>query len=138
MRQPGEITEVKNGMMEITFCRKEACAACNACEGGKKEHKIWVRGTGRVGDIAVVDMPDRIVVRASAIAYGVPLMGLVTGMLAGSAVSQETVWGPLIGAALGLGTGLIILKMTEKKRSSDPDWNPRVVSILERGSTMDD
>ncbi len=135
MRQPGEITEVKKGMMEITFCRKEACAVCNACEGGKKEHKIWVRGTGRVGDIAVVEMPDQIVVRASAMAYGVPLAGLLAGLLAGSALSQESTAGMLIGAALGLGAGLMTLKLTEKKRSGHPDWNPRVVEILERGGT---
>ncbi len=138
MTQPGVITEVKNGMMEITFCRKEACAACNACEGGKREHKIRVRGSGRVGDIALVEMPDQIIVRASAMAYGVPLVGMVAGLLLGSAVSQENIWGPLMGALLGLGAGLTILKLTEKKRSSHPDWNPRVVEILKGGSAAEE
>ena len=53
MRQPGEITRVTGNMLEITFCRPEACATCNACEGGKREHVLWVQGEGQVGDIAV-------------------------------------------------------------------------------------
>ena len=137
MRQPGEITEVKNGMMEITFCRPEACAACNACEGGKKEHKIWVRGEGRVGDIALVDMPDRMVVKASAIAYGLPLVGLVGGMLLGNTLSGgQDAWS-LAGAGIGLGLSLLALKITEGKRRGREDWTPRVVDILEKGEQVD-
>lgn len=137
MRQPGEITAVKQGMMEITFCRPEACAACNACEGGKREHKIWVRGSGNIGDIAVVDMPDGMIVKASVMAYGLPLAGLMIGMLIGSAVTQESIWGMLTGAALGLGASLMTLKFTEKNRRGHPEWSPRVVDILERGTSTE-
>ena len=132
MRQQGEITDKKNGMLEITFCRLEACAACNACEGGKREHKIWIKGNGRVGDIAIVDMPDQMIVKASAVAYGLPLAGLMAGMLIASAITGENTWGMVIGAALGLGISMAILKMTEKNRSTKPEWNPRVVDIMER------
>ena len=133
MRQPGEITEIKNGMTEITFCRPEACAACNACEGGKKEHRIMVKGTaGHVGDIAIVDMPDRMVVRASAIAYGLPLVGLLAGMILGNVFSGGRDGFTLLGAAVGLGASLLLLKGTEKNRANRAEWTPRVVDILER------
>ena len=121
MRQPGEITALRDGMMEITFCRPEACAACNACEGGKKEHRIWVRGAGRIGDIAIVDMPDSMVVKASAVAYGLPLIGLMGGLLLGSLISGESTGGMLIGAAAGLGVSLLALKLTEKKRKKQEE-----------------
>ena len=137
MRQPGEITDSRNGMMEITFCRPEACAACHACEGGKKEHRIRVKGEGRIGDIAIVDMPDRMVAKASAIAYGLPLMGLLTGMLAGYAVSGGKDVPSLTGAALGLAVSLLVLKLTEKRRAGREEWTPRGVDILEKGEQME-
>ena len=132
MRQPGEITQVKNGMMQITFCRPEACAACNACEGGKKEHAIWVRGEGRVGEIAIVDMPDRMVAKASFIAYGIPLITLLIGMIAGNLVTGGGDAGTAAGAAAGLAAGLLFLKITEKSRAGRDEWSPRVVDVLEK------
>jgi len=132
MRQPGEITKVQNGMMEVTFCRPEACAACNACEGGKKEHSIWVRGEGNVGEIAIVDMPDRMVVRASAIAYGMPLVCLLGGMALGHFVTGGGDVGTAVGALLGLAAGMVLLKVTEKHRRGREEWSPKVVDILER------
>lgn len=133
MRQPGEITASGNGMMEITFCRPEACASCKACEGGKKEHKIRVKGEGRVGDIAIVDMPDTMIVKASAIAYGLPLIGLLAGMALGYALSGGKDISSLAGAAAGLAASLVVLKTTEKCRAGKEKWNPRVVEILEKG-----
>lgn len=134
MRQPGEITQVKNGMMQITFCRPEACAACNACEGGKKEHSIWVRGEGRIGEIAIVDMPGRMVVKASAIAYGLPLLLLLAGMILGNVLTSGTDAGTAAGAAAGLAAGLGILKLTEKRRRDREEWSPKVVDILEKSA----
>jgi len=130
MRQPGEITQVKGGMMQVTFCRPEACAACNACEGGKKEHSIWVRGEGRVGEIAVVDMPDRMVARASFVAYGMPLLTLLAGMIGGYLVTGGSDAGAGIGAAAGLAAGMTALAVTEKGRRGKEEWHPRLVDIL--------
>ena len=137
MRQPGEITGCRNGMLEVTFCRPEACAACKACEGGKREHKIWVRGEGRVGDIAIVDMPDGMVVRASFIAYGLPLAGLLLGMILGNVLSGGKDLFTMIGAGTGLVISLGFLKGTEKLRAGKEEWNPRLVDILEKGMPAD-
>ena len=93
-------------MMQITFCRPEACAACNACEGGKKEHSIWVRGEGRIGEIAIVDMPGRMVVKASAIAYGLPLLLLLAGMILGNVLRDRR--GRGAGSRAGLAAGLVL------------------------------
>ena len=130
MRRPGEVTEVRNGMMQVTFCRPDACQSCGACEGGKRQTAIWIRGEANVGDIAVVDMPDKTVIRASLIAYIMPLSFLLLGLIAGTALfpGQET--GGIIGALAGLGISLLLLKTTEKKRARKPGWNPEVIEIL--------
>ncbi len=132
MRQPGEITRVTGNMLEITFCRPEACATCNACEGGKREHVLWVQGEGQVGDIAVVEMPDTMVTKASAVAYGMPLLCLLAGLLAGSLMTGGRDLGAGIGAAVGLAAGMILLKATEKRRSGRSEWKPQLVEVLPR------
>lgn len=132
MRQPGEITQARNGMIQITFCRPEACAACKACEGGKKEHAIWIKGEGRVGDIAVVEMPDQMVVRASAVAYGLPLATLLGGMIVGNLLGSGGNLGTVLGALTGLAIGLASLKITEKKRNGKEEWSPKVVDVIEK------
>ena len=63
-------------------------------------------------------MPDRMVAKASAIAYGLPLMGLLTGMLAGYAVSGGKDVPSLTGAALGLAVSLLGDRFIRKKE----DW----------------
>ena len=133
MRQAGEITQVKNGMMQVTFCRPEACAGCNACGGQKREHTLWVRGAGRVGDIAVVDMPDRMVVKASFAAYGLPLITMLLGLILGSLMGHGRDLFTAVGTLVGLAAGFALLAVTERKRLSRDEWTPKVVEILEKG-----
>ena len=132
MTRPGEVTEVKNGMMRVTFCRPEACEACGACEGGKHETSIWVRGNAQVGDIAVVDMPDRTVLKASLTAYGLPLAGLLAGLIIGMAVMPGNETAGAVGAIVGLAASFAGLKATEKNRAGKPSWTPRVIDILDK------
>ncbi len=138
MKRPGEVTQVRNGMMQVTFCRPDACQSCGACEGGKKEHAIWVRGEACVGDIAVIDMPDRTVVRASLIAYGVPLVCLLLGLILGSVIFPGNDAAAAAGAALGLILSLVLLKVTEKYRAGKPGWTPEVVDILKKGANPEE
>ena len=137
MRRPGEVTEVRNGMMQVTFCRPDACQSCGACEGGKKQTVIWVQGEARVGDIAVVDLPDKTVVKASLIAYGLPLVFLLVGLILGGLMTPDSEIGSVAGAVIGLGASLIVLKATEKKRKTSPGWNPEVIEILPKNAAKE-
>ena len=137
MRRPGEVTEVRNGMLQVTFCRPDACQSCGACEGGKKQTVIWVRGEARVGDIAVVDLPDKTVVKASLTAYGLPLVFLLLGLILGGMVTPDSEIGGVIGALIGLGGSLAVLKATEKKRKTAPGWNPEVIEILPKNAAKE-
>ncbi len=132
MRRPGEVTEVRNGMLQVTFCRPDACQSCGACEGGKKQTVIWVKGQARVGDIAVVDMPDSTVIRASLIAYGMPLICLLLGLILGSVLMPGQELAAAAGAGIGLLLSLLLLKVTEKYRAGKPGWSPEIIDILPR------
>lgn len=130
MVRAGEITDIKNGMMQITFCRPDACEKCGACEGGKKQTIIWAEGNGKIGDIAMVDLPEKTIVRASLIAYGLPLVLLLTGLVAGMAVTPGKDTGGLAGAGIGVLLSLLIIKTTEPFRAGRPGWKPEIKEII--------
>ena len=56
MERTGEVTAVRGGMLEITFCRPADCEKCNACHGGSKQTTLTLKGQAALGDLAVVDI----------------------------------------------------------------------------------
>ena len=130
MERIGEVTAVRGEYLEITFCRPSDCEKCQACHGGQKQTKLLVRGSGSVGDAAVVEMPANMVFRASATAYLIPLAGLLLGMFAGNAVFPGTDASALIGAVIGLGLSVAVIKGTEKFRRGNAEWQPQLKEII--------
>lgn len=134
MERLGEVTKVDGKWLEITFCRPSDCEKCHACMGGDKVTTLRLEGKANIGDKALVEMPASTVTQASLMAYGLPLAGLIIGMLLGEKlIPLENSLGALIGAAIGLALPLIYLLVTEKKRRSDPKWTPQIKRIIRMG-----
>ena len=131
MERTGEVTAVRGEMLEITFCRPADCEKCNACHGGGKQTTLTLKGQAAPGDLAVVDMPVKTLMEASALAYGLPLVGLLGGMFIGAALMPgRSDLGGALGAGIGLALSLIPLVLTERRRRADPRWQPRLVEII--------
>lgn len=129
MEQIGEVTAVRGGMLEITFCRPEECEKCHGCAGHHKPSVLEIPGEASVGDAAVVYLPDNTLVKASLLAYVLPVAGLLAGMTAGWFALRNDL------AAAGCGVlGFVLLGavgvLTEKRRKMDPQWQPRVTRII--------
>lgn len=131
MQRTGEVTAVNGDMLEITFCRPADCEKCNACHGGQKVTKLTIAGQAQVGDIAVVEMPMKTLMQASTLAYGLPLAGLMIGLIAGTALFPQhgDAAGVLLGIA-GLGVTALIIRLGENKRRQDPRWKPQLIQII--------
>lgn len=136
MERIGEVTAVHGEYLEITFCRPADCEKCQACHGGQKQTTLMVKGTASVGDSAVVEMPADMVMRASAMAYVVPLAGLLLGLFAGSYLTPgSSDIGALAGGAIGLIAAVAIVKLTEDSRRGNPKWTPQLVEIIAKPQT---
>lgn len=134
MDRLGEVTRVDGKWLEVTFCRPSDCDKCHACMGGSKTTTLRLEGKAKVGDKALVSMPESTITQASLIAYGIPLAGLMIGMFAGNAIyPSENSLGAIIGALAGLGLPLIILMATEKRRRLNPKWSPQLKRIIPFG-----
>ena len=131
MERVGEVTAVHGDMLDVTFCRPTDCEKCHACIGGAKQTTISVKGKANLGDYAVVEMPERVVLKASAIAYVLPLAMLLIGMVIGTyAFPDAKDIAGLLGALIGLALALLGLALTEKKRRQNPKWQPVLKEIV--------
>ncbi len=131
MERLGEVTKVDGKWLEITFCRPSDCDKCHACMGGSKTTTLRLEGKANLGDSVLVEMPASTVTTASLMAYGLPLAGLLGGMMLGNAlIPLEDSLGALVGAVAGLALALGYLLATEKKRRHDPKWTPQIKRII--------
>lgn len=129
MERMGQITAVHGDLLEVTICRPTDCEKCNGCSGAQKAVTLEFKGSAKVGDAVVVEMPTGSVIKASFLAYTLPLLTLIAGMLLGSALVAGDM-GALVGAIVGLVAGLLILFFTEKQRKNDPAWKPKLKEII--------
>mgnify|MGYP003591960936 CR=1 FL=1 len=82
----GLVTSVSDGTARIRFLRGSACAHCGAClTVGDSAMEISLPNTlgAKEGDRVAVDLSPKRVVQASLIAYAVPLVLLIAGVLTG-------------------------------------------------------
>ena len=127
----GLVTSIKDGTAQIRFLRGSACAHCGACLSvGDSEMEISLPNTlgAKEGDRVAVDLSPKRVVQASLIAYAVPLVLLIAGVIIGSRFAD---W---MGLALGLvacGISYLILRFVEKKSAKSKSFQPRMTRILD-------
>ena len=132
MEKIGEILSSGNGRLEVSFCSREDCGTCHACDGEKKNTIISLPGEGRVGDYACVELPTGTVVKASLLAYVCPLAFFLLGMPLGTQIMPDPSMGAAIFGFLFLGVSALVLYVTEKKRRSSSAWQPKLVRVIPR------
>ena len=140
MVNSGVIAKSEGGMLTVVFDRPEACGECHACNRGSEscaKHTLVIPGSGSPGDEIDVEIDDSHIVLASAIAYLIPLAGLVCGLALGALLSRAApgTAGELATALLGLaGTALGYLVMRAlNPRFAGGRWQPRIVSVRPAG-----
>lgn len=96
----------ENGVLMAEVLREEACAHCHGCDLGRRERLLYpLSGEGfREGDEITLELSGRTLSKTSLLAYGLPLLCLIAGLLLGSVLfSQE--WAQALSAILMLGVG---------------------------------
>ncbi|MDR0898670.1 MAG: SoxR reducing system RseC family protein [Oscillospiraceae bacterium] len=134
MIRAGEVIESENGRVTVVFERPAACENCKGCLE-KNCVQLELAGEANVGDQVQVELPDRSVVKASALMYLVPLAGLLIGLFLGQALHDflqlsmnRDVFAALFGGIL-LSVGLLGVHAVDKKLRARQDWQPHIVRI---------
>ena len=127
----GIVTAISDGTARIHFLRGSACAHCGAClTVGEAEMEISLPNTlgAKEGDRVSVDLSPKRVVQASLLAYAVPLILLIAGVLVGSRYAD---WAGLALGIFACGLGYLILRIVEKTTAKSKRFQPRMTRILD-------
>ena len=131
MERMGEVVAVQGDLLVVQFCSPTDCEKCHGCMGGEAQRQLMVRGKAEIGDTAVVEMPTQKVLKASALAYAFPLLGMMAGLFLGATFfPQAQDAASIIGGVVGMGVPLAIVAVTERKRRADTSWQPTLLQVI--------
>lgn len=138
MIEVGRIVEISGERAKVSLPRKEGCAGCGKCSfaagGGSMVLEADNDAGGRVGDEVEVNLPFRDPLRASLLIFGLPLLALLVGAIAGYRIFQsfgaDPDFGALLIGAVGLGAIFAWVRSRERKRSSTGDGRVAVVRVI--------
>ena len=107
--------------------RSEACAKCGACSHGLEEKRYYPlpEGEWHEGDQVTISLPDTSAFAASVLAYGIPLAGLLMGLLIGALLGLADLWQG-VAALAGLALGWLALKLLEPRLKRSGRFCPKV------------
>ncbi len=132
MLRTGKVVAASGGELEVCFERPEACAHCGKCFGQKEKTLVKLPGDVPVGRWIDVDMPEGQVLKASALAYVLPLVMLLGGLALGSVLfSQEALWA--VTGILCMGLSWVILRLIDKRMKGRDVWQPKIVNVHAEG-----
>ena len=139
MRKTGTVVAKNEEMIDIQCERPEACAKCGACGEGRAQcTTLTLRAQANVGDEVVVEIPEGRVAQASMLAYIVPLLFFIAGLLLAGPVRSALglaipadLFTVLLGL-IGIGLALAVLRALEPHMKKKGTWQPRVIAVRPR------
>jgi positive regulator of sigma E activity len=118
-------------MATISYIRPDACEKCGGCNAMSQNSSITLKADCKEGDWVRVELPDHRFLSATAMAYVIPLILFVAGLLAGNAISGGSELWAVLGALIGLGSGLGCMKLCDTIISGRPEWMPHVAEVYD-------
>lgn len=136
MVRTGFVKARKGDKLQVCFERPEHCAGCRGCSRGllPKRELLTVWGQADVGDTVEVEMHEAQALKATLLAYALPLCLLLLGLLAGSWLGLTDGF-MLLTALAGLAIGYLAVKGIENHLRRSERWRPAVVVSVHRSDT---
>jgi len=134
MTKFGQVIAYNNetGIATIRYARPEACEHCGACGQGGREETIDLPAQCQEGNWVRVELPDNRFLSATFMAYVIPLIFFVVGLLLGNSLSGGNELWAMGGSLIGLGLGVAGMKVCDKVISGKPEWTPHVAQVYEQ------
>jgi sigma-E factor negative regulatory protein RseC len=142
IEQQARVVEIKEGKLLLQVQRQSACGSCSASKGcgtsvlsnivGQKFSRLQADNNinASVGDMVVVALPEKALVRASVVMYIIPVFGMFVFALLADYFLDATEGHDLLialSAIAGLLSGSIISRGYFSRRSSSEQFSPVVI-----------
>lgn len=99
---------------------------CQTRGGTHRVRAVDLVGARR-GQQVLIDFPQRTFLLAAMLSFGIPLLGLLTGVLLGTSAAATEALGGVAGGALGLGGAYLLLHLLDRRLLRWP--RPVIVAI---------
>lgn len=118
MKQTGVVQAVHGPYVDILVKRPDACHGCGACKLANDEPRMVTARNdveASVGDTVEIELSGTTLMRAVGLAYGVPLVMFMTGLLLGEPIARRIglAINPSLASAIGafifLGAGYYLI-----------------------------
>ncbi len=139
MIEEGMVSGVKPGRIIVNIKRHPACEGCRACNvHAGRSMAIELENTvgAEKGDKVEIELDDIVVLKGAALAYGVPLAGLLAGIFIGQALADMLNFGmprEMVSAASGIFVMIITAIVVRRySKSNKAVFRPKVTKISRR------
>lgn len=135
MNRFGEVIEADSDFAKVKLNRHSACTGCNGCNKGEEEEQknieIRVLNTenAHIGDIVEINMESQNILKAAVIAYGLPFITLLLGIIIGYKVFNNEIISILLGFGF-LGITYFGIQRNENKFYNSHDYVPELVRVV--------
>lgn len=142
MREIGTIVAIEERSLWVETSRQTACGSCSAQKGcgtsllaklfPNRQHFVRVLAQAeqisplQVGQEVTIEVSDSLIVKASLIMYLVPIALLLLGAAIGDTSGGSDGYA-IVGAAIGLSTGLALVRLHAWTGRNNPDLHPVIV-----------
>lgn len=136
----GKVEKVEGKIATVSIERQDMCGECHACEivGEVKKCTIKCQNLceSTLGESVEIELENSTFLKATALMYGMPLIGLLAGLGLGLLVpsgldEQVREVAMAIFALVGMGAGLLWLKKKDSRRKYD-ELLPRAVKVIRK------
>lgn len=138
----GEVIEVHNGKATVRTRRHTACSRCGACGHLAETSDMDVETLNvigaRPGDLVVLSMESGSVVRAAFLAYMLPLLAFLAGLIGGYQAGRRWVteirpeWAGVIGGFLLMVAVYFGLRSYDRRAALKGKYLPRITGYFEQ------
>lgn len=141
LREEGLVISVSGSEALVQTQRSEACHHCGArgaCDamGGSKSVEFMVNNAvqARSGDRVELALPESTVLKASIIAYAIPLAAMLVGAILGQFLAGPLGWKPdsasIVLGGIGLALSAVAVLALNRSVARKAHFTPRITRIL--------
>lgn len=133
MEEKGTILDIQDQTMTVRFQRSAMCEKCGACQHANEEMRMQIQRIkeAEVGDQVTVSLGKGTFFKAALVAYGIPLLALLVGLLLGAylPITQNAEINSLIVGVAFAACAFAGLRLTEPRRQQNQSYTPKVDSL---------
>ncbi len=138
MKEYGTVTAVHGRKAQVTIARSAMCGDCGACQVGREnltmEASAENQAGAKPGDEVAVEMEFTNVMKATGIAYGIPLVmmliGGALGWIFGPGLGFDQVLASFWTGILFIAVSYIFIKKKKKRGAFKSKYNPVITEIM--------